>query len=1191
MTTRQTLKDFLRNYMGTQQDSISYKVASEDGLIQRGDDLGKEPQLDKPLLDLTAESAGILGDYLSYIVDLSSNEYKINPGNEKAAPSNRGDSLVIAEEQGAKNVFVPQGTKDYASLSEYSDSKYHYSENQTLQDIIDKTGAEGTPRLHLNKVKGRPNDVSGQTIVDATGEDNIIVKSTQDMLKNNNRFSNTIGGSAFAPQGKNIEDFNNPQGDSKTGTTTSQVEFGDYQKNIEKVTFKSLKEIGSSLLLKSTGFDNGWTPGSSDDPSVRLAQIENMSNNPQADTYTELGYVRRNIGTLRAMNAKGFPSKMKSGISTRAGKGTILPNDPDANNNKSFGATYNSAMPFTSPNTVSAKIQTAATIVALIKATNDFFDLIESLSALSFHAQESGNDSSVEEKKYRGPGPHKYGMHRPSTSAKVDFLKKILLTETTYPYSDCVEMGIKVFFGKENQNILKVSQTDTISQSDGYWQAVAASVLKSMTALDGKVFGMISTNNVDFSPDNIAASLKAFSSNKVLGFMNTCAVIGDMYLRRSGGNKDLDSFTRSVSRFDVDSLPDGPGTRISKSRAANGRSPLTLAWNSNAIPSMYLLPKNVVRAVTDMNSLTVGTNPMKGMLGTDLINNTYLDHNHDGSYNRIPQDVVKRLEDRLDAEYVPFYIQDLRTNEVIAFHAFLTKLTDTIKADYDSVSGYGRMDPVQIYKGTTRNVQVGFTLMATSREDFDMMWYKINKLTTLLYPQWTKGTTVQAGGNIFTQPFSQVLGASPLIRVRVGDVIKSNYSKFNLSRIFGIGDKDTVIGDPTGEITPGTTIMSEGIFVKQSQIAIDWQKAKNASQELGMKLFYIAYGTPFALTAALKDNPLLMKTTENLMSNFLTNGFVNPLGASFITKMLTSPDQSPIRPPPGINTAALGERFLSKIQDPWGFMKMSFHYLKPTSKGYKCIDDGKIYNLTRSLRIMISGRIDSNTLPVGNPYVKDPAYKEAERSDFNYDRRAYEIVILDFAAPANLFNKKFEVYHDDILANPSFMFNLYMMPLFADIAGAAGLIQNVAREAAIAAGIGTDAVDSLATQLLSSNEKKFMLSENNPIVRAYDTTKGRGLAGVIDGFTFNWLDDDFAWETDWNARAPMGVNIDFNLSVIHDIPPGLDHSGYNRAPLYNVGEVMRHVAGDPHDDDGTGSEFAYKNSARSAFRRTKTKGE
>jgi hypothetical protein len=243
---------------------------------------------------------------------------------------------------------------------------------------------------------------------------------------------------------------------------------------------------------------------------------------------------------------------------------------------------------------------------------------------------------------------------------------------------------------------------------------------------------------------------------------------------------------------------------------------------------------------------------------------------------------------------------------------------------------------------------------------------------------------------------------------------------------------------------------------------------------------------------------------------------------------------------------------------------------------------------------MVTSKLNNRTnigLPVKNPYVKDPAYKEMQRSDFNFSRTAYEVRILDFAAPANLFNKKFLVYHSDILANPSDIFNRFIGPAFiVDIAAVGGLVQNVLREAAVAAGVGTDAVDFGADKLLASNEKKFMSSENNPIVRAFDTTKGRGLAGTLGNISFNWL-DNFPWETDWNARAPMGVKITFTLNVIHDIPPGLDHSGYNRAPIYNVGNIMRHVAGDPHDDDGLGSEFSYKNAARSMFRPDKIKGE
>ena len=124
--------------------------------------------------------------------------------------------------------------------------------------------------------------------------------------------------------------------------------------------------------------------------------------------------------------------------------------------------------------------------------------------------------------------------------------------------------------------------------------------------------------------------------------------------------------------------------------------------------------------------------------------------------------------------------------------------------------------------------------------------------------------------------------------------------------------------------------------------------------------------------------------------------------------------------------------------------------------------------------------------------------------------------------------------------------------------------------------IANSAVD-LVTDLLDTNQNKFMLPENNPFVRGFETTMGRGLAGKLGGITFDWL-SDFPWETDYNARAPIGVKISFALDVIHDLPPGLDHAGFNRAPLYNVGDVMRGLSGDVYADNGVAGESNYKKS-------------
>ena len=116
------------------------------------------------------------------------------------------------------------------------------------------------------------------------------------------------------------------------------------------------------------------------------------------------------------------------------------------------------------------------------------------------------------------------------------------------------------------------------------------------------------------------------------------------------------------------------------------------------------------------------------------------------------------------------------------------------------------------------------------------------------------------------------------------------------------------------------------------------------------------------------------------------------------------------------------------------------------------------------------------------------------------------------------------------------------------------------------------------------DEANFMRPEINPFVRAIESTRGRGLAGVMKTITFDWLNSTFPWEVDYNARAPIGCEISFGFDVIHDLPPGLEHSGYNKAPLYNVGEVMRNVVGDVYPDNGATGEYKFRQEGSKAAR-------
>ena len=73
---------------------------------------------------------------------------------------------------------------------------------------------------------------------------------------------------------------------------------------------------------------------------------------------------------------------------------------------------------------------------------------------------------------------------------------------------------------------------------------------------------------------------------------------------------------------------------------------------------------------------------------------------------------------------------------------------------------------------------------------------------------------------------------------------------------------------------------------------------------------------------------------------------------------------------------------------------------------------------------------------------------------------------------------------------------------------------------------------------------------------------GRGIAVAITGITFDWKLGTVPWELDHGQRAPRMCEVQLSVTPIHDITPGLDHNGINRAPIYKVGPSSRNLTGD-----------------------------
>jgi len=74
------------------------------------------------------------------------------------------------------------------------------------------------------------------------------------------------------------------------------------------------------------------------------------------------------------------------------------------------------------------------------------------------------------------------------------------------------------------------------------------------------------------------------------------------------------------------------------------------------------------------------------------------------------------------------------------------------------------------------------------------------------------------------------------------------------------------------------------------------------------------------------------------------------------------------------------------------------------------------------------------------------------------------------------------------------------------------------------------------------------------------------------------MSEEGSWEIDHNSRAPKLLKITFGFSVVHDITPGIDHSGFNTAPIYNVGDIMKSTSGDVWGSKGTQAQKSFKRS-------------
>ena len=766
----------------------------------------------------------------------------------------------------------------------------------------------------------------------------------------------------------------------------------------QRVTVDTLKNVAVDILLASSG---------KKPKGPVLPTIAGVGVDPSV---VQQGYGRVLTADMQASAALGV-----SGFNAvTSGDAEELPTDDGVGEtrytDKSYGSVYNPLEPFTSFTSsvtsfallAAAAFGTTLAVGGVISLFSRPSDRIPTNRNFTGASKSPGLSKAGGDESYLEPGKFKFNKEQSvfgeflnsigiSTNV-ADVLNLYIPTNSFADYGKCVVVGFASLIGVSYEDddiittnfltgektfnalaLLKLAGlvaarflTMPLTSERGYYMNLFREIIKESSSLV-----------TNFDPANLASAdgLANFTGSKIVRFIDTLARVGDLVVLQSSAKSYYKFNEKQVTDpyekgFNpgkeanelVDPLKSMKAFAAQRIRGSQFGSRRGSSLGVSDLPSAHLVPVGY-QTLVDNNKLTSFT-----------ISNSV------GKTNlRLDQSEVQTLENALDSEYMPFYFQDLRTNEIVAFHAFLEDLSDSYTANYNSVSGYGRIEDIKTYKDTKRSVGCTFHVIATNPGDFDYMWWQINKLTTMVYPQWSQGRDLTAkldnqDNFKFTQPFSQIPTATPVIRFRVGDLIRSNYSKFNLKRLFGYKDA-------------------------------------NKNQETGSGLRTQYYLPPGSYWDSVSQKMVEVKK-EIIIGEKLPETSIEFFGS--------------------VLGARLGRKAVS---------------------------------------------------------IDPPAQ----------------------------------------------------------------ILYRTAHQRTIGSNDG-------------DNSTSFYKSENNSIIKSFESTMGQGLATVVTQLSFTWMDGLWGAGDDGPGnRAPRSCKVQMSFEPIHDIAPGLDHEGFNRAPIYPVGQLINNIVKGDND--------------------------
>ena len=713
---------------------------------------------------------------------------------------------------------------------------------QQIQQIIDKIGAGSSDT--------KKSLVLANVIEENTAEQNarpsgVIAGNVHDVLEKSNRYSPSEKSPYIKnPTSENEEEFYN---DGLFSIQVGAGKLGVYDKDGKGVKTMDLSRMAMQLMLSAQShnslagdIDEAFAKGSAGGSSFLFdlaALIPGV---------TQIGAARIEQSLMRIKNTAlaaelGIAGRgaddiipVTSGdVILGAGPSARTPGTIDPRSAGSYGTMNSFVEPFDGPMPFGMFFIALYSILAVL-ILSLIIDGIVKASGGDFLG-EDGKIVAVTE----DPNSLEFGRSvRNNIGGSIAnlFMELFGLPKLQHNFFNCMLRGLEKFYDFPNifdlisgaagfEEVLETAIN--LALAPGYYATITKQVLRDFEQITESILALGQNASVFNVIAGIFKVVETLFSSFTFRFVVFLANVGDIDLisrKQPGVIAHGEQVATVDQKVRNSTIPPTPFMRTRMSRFGGSVNPLSLHTHI----ALMRAPAFGALSLPTSHSLVDKIKP--GGEGAKLLVSDLRMSRVVADSDNITKEQLREIEDAINAEYMPFYIHDMRTEEVFSMPAFITDFSEDFAPEYNESHGYGRTDPVLIYSKTRRNLSIAFKLVSYNKNDHDQMWFLINKLVAMCYPQRSSGQKrVVDGDAFFIQPFSQVPTASPLVRIRLGDVVKSNYSKIALGRMFGL------FGGP-GSATVAVETAKEGFddeaeFLKEKQKLIDEAiKAINDSQ-------------------------------------------------------------------------------------------------------------------------------------------------------------------------------------------------------------------------------------------------------------------------------------------------------------------------------------------------------------------------